>query len=151
MDKRNTIFPGSLVDTRFPVIPAKRTVGLVGVLYGQPWAHYRRAWTIGMAKKVTVAYKEDAFDSLVTIKARENFSEQQMFAVQQGQLQHPNLAPIHEIFTSDTTVFLVSPYYSVTLETINSSPEFPSNVQLAVIAREVGSVLSPCDISNIVW
>lgn len=138
MDKRHTIFPGNLAHTRFPVVPVKKAASLVGVLRGPPWASYRPVWTIGTAKKATVAHKKDVYDALFTVKARDNLSEQQMFAVQQGQLKHQNLALIHEVFTSETTLFLVSPYYSVTLETINSSPEFPSSVQLAVIAREVG-------------
>lgn len=139
MNKRLTVFPGS--PARFPVVPAKKTTALVEVLRGPPWGLYTPSWTIGTAKKVTVAYKDSSCEKLFTVKERGKLSEQQIFAAQQGQLKHRNLAPIVEIFTSDEAFFLVSPYYSATLEMINSCPQFPSALQLAVIAREVCSKL----------
>ncbi|KAF1963996.1 hypothetical protein BU23DRAFT_634788 [Bimuria novae-zelandiae CBS 107.79] len=130
--KRHTVFPGTIPPDAHMHYPT------MVPLLGQPWGAYKQAWKIGVEKKVTVVYNEDRPETLFTVKTLDAGSEQhRIFAACQGQLKHHNLALIHEIFASESSFFLISPFYSITLESINACPRFPTDTQLAVIAREL--------------
>ncbi|KAF1966125.1 hypothetical protein BU23DRAFT_603712 [Bimuria novae-zelandiae CBS 107.79] len=123
--KRRTVFPGTIPPDAHMHYPT------MVPLLGQPWGAYKRAWKIGVEKKVTVAYNEDRSETLFTAKTLDAGSEQhRIFAACQGQLKHRNLAPIHEIFASESSFFLISPFYSITLESINACPRFPMEYHL---------------------
>lgn len=142
--RRDTVFPGSrsYVTRKIPLkVVAHASNTLTPIHSGTPWKAYAKNWTVGKHRRVVVVHQITAPHKLLTarIKPCGSHAERQLSAARQ--LRHENIVPIHEIFLADHEIYILSPYYDISLEGVNASPLFPDDIQVATIASEVRCAL----------